>query len=66
VWGRNDPFFLPAGAEAFKRDNSGAEIHLLDAGHFALESEGPQIAKIILDFLSRKLPAPASAGRPAN
>jgi pimeloyl-ACP methyl ester carboxylesterase len=56
VWGKNDPFFLPAGAEAFKRDNSDAEIHLLDAGHFALESQGPEIASIIRDFLNRKLP----------
>ena len=37
VWGKNDPFFLPAGAQAFKRDNPQAEVHLLDAGHFALE-----------------------------
>jgi pimeloyl-ACP methyl ester carboxylesterase len=56
VWGKNDPFFLPAGAEAFKRDNPDAEIHLLDAGHFALESQGPEIAVIIRDFLARKLP----------
>lgn len=55
VWGRNDPFFLPAGAEAFKRDNADAEIHLLDAGHFALESEAPAIAKIVRDFLVRKV-----------
>jgi pimeloyl-ACP methyl ester carboxylesterase len=39
VWGKNDPFFLPAGAEAFRRDNPDAEIHLLDAGHFALKSQ---------------------------
>jgi pimeloyl-ACP methyl ester carboxylesterase len=56
VWGKNDPFFLPAGAQAFKRDNPDAEIHLLDAGHFALESRGPEIAAIIRDFLARKLP----------
>jgi pimeloyl-ACP methyl ester carboxylesterase len=55
VWGKNDPFFLPAGAAAFKRDNPNAEIHLLDAGHFALESQGPEIATIIRDFLGRKL-----------
>ena len=61
VWGKNDPFFLPAGAQAFRRDNPDAEIHLLDAGHFALESQGPEIAAIILDFLSRKLPTRASA-----
>lgn len=57
VWGKNDPFFLPAGAEAFMRDNPEAEIHLLDAGHFALESKGPEIAAIIRDFLARALPA---------
>lgn len=53
VWGKNDPFFLPAGADAFKCDNPNAEIHLLDAGHFALESQGPEIAKIVRDFLGR-------------
>lgn len=53
VWGKNDPFFLPAGAQAFRRDVPHAEIHLLDAGHFALESRGPEIAAIMRDFLSR-------------
>jgi pimeloyl-ACP methyl ester carboxylesterase len=53
VWGKNDPFFLPAGAQAFKRDNPQAEVHLLDAGHFALESRGSEIAVIIHDFLAR-------------
>jgi pimeloyl-ACP methyl ester carboxylesterase len=53
---KNDPFFLPAGAQAFKRDHPDAEIHLLEAGHFALESQGPEIAAIIRDFLERKLP----------
>lgn len=56
VWGQNDPFFLPTGAEAFKRDNPDAEVHLLDAGHFALESHGPEIVAIIRDFLACKLP----------
>jgi pimeloyl-ACP methyl ester carboxylesterase len=56
VWGKNDPFFLPAGAEAFKRDNPQAEVHLLDAGHFALETKAPEIATIIRDFLARALP----------
>ena len=56
VWGKNDPFFLPAGAQAFKRDHPDAEVHLLEAGHFALESQGPEIAAIIRDFLERKLP----------
>ena len=55
VWGKNDPFFLPPGAEAFKRDIPDAEIHLLDAGHFALESQGREIATIIRDFLGRNL-----------
>jgi pimeloyl-ACP methyl ester carboxylesterase len=61
VWGKNDPFFLPPGAHAFKRDIPDAEIHLLDAGHFALESQGPEIAAIIRDFLARTLPAQARA-----
>jgi pimeloyl-ACP methyl ester carboxylesterase len=55
VWGKNDPFFLPPGAEAFKRDIPDAEIHLLDAGHFALESQGPEVTTIIREFLGRKI-----------
>jgi len=55
VWGKNDPYFLPAGAEAFRRDNPDAEVHLLDTGHFALETHGTEIATIIRDFLPRKL-----------
>jgi pimeloyl-ACP methyl ester carboxylesterase len=55
AWGKNDPFFLPAGAEAYRRDNPDAEIHLLDTGHFALETHGPEIAALIRDFLARKL-----------
>jgi len=61
VWGKNDPFFIPAGAEAFRRDNPDAEIHLLDAGHFALESDATEIAAIIRDFLASKLPKQARA-----
>src|SRR6476619_2665794 len=53
VWGKNDPFFLPAGASAFTRYNPAAEVHLLYASHFALESRAPQIAVIIRDFLAR-------------
>lgn len=53
VWGRHDPFFLPAGAEAFRRDVPEAEIHLLDAGHFALESRGEEVAALVRDFLAR-------------
>jgi pimeloyl-ACP methyl ester carboxylesterase len=51
VWGRNDPFFLPRGAEAFKRDNPNAEIRFYDTGHFALETHAHEIASAIRDFL---------------
>jgi len=54
VWGKNDPFFLPPGAEAFKRDNPNAEVHFFDTGHFALETHHQQIAVAIREFLSRK------------
>ncbi|MFD1702779.1 alpha/beta fold hydrolase [Methylopila henanensis] len=53
VWGRNDAFFIPPGAEAYKRDLPKAEIHLLDAGHFALETHAAEIAARIRDFLQR-------------
>jgi pimeloyl-ACP methyl ester carboxylesterase len=53
VWGKNDPFFLPAGAEAFKRDIPGAEIPFFDTGHFALETHCAEIAAAIRDFLDR-------------
>jgi pimeloyl-ACP methyl ester carboxylesterase len=55
VWGKNDPFFLPNEAEAFKRDNPKAEVHFYDTGHFALETHGEQIASAIRDFLDRNL-----------
>jgi pimeloyl-ACP methyl ester carboxylesterase len=55
VWGKNDPFFLPAGAEAFKRDIPSAEVHFFDTGHFALETHCDEIAAIIRDFLSRSV-----------
>ena len=53
AWGRNDPFFLPAGAEAFKRDNPAAEVRFFDTGHFALETHAVDIAAAIRDFLVR-------------
>src|SRR5215468_9722045 len=53
VWGRNDPFFLPAGAEAFKRDNPDAEVRFYDTGHFALETHASQIAADIRRFLAK-------------
>jgi pimeloyl-ACP methyl ester carboxylesterase len=61
VWGKNDPFFLPPGAEAFKRDNPNAEVHFYDTGHFALETHYREIADAIREFLNRKLATQASA-----
>lgn len=55
TWGRHDPAFIPAGAEAYKRDLPEAEVHLLDAGHFALETRCEEIATLIRDFLGRIL-----------
>ncbi len=51
VWGKNDPFFLPAGAEAWKRDIPNADIRFYDTGHFALETHGPEIIPVIRAFL---------------
>jgi pimeloyl-ACP methyl ester carboxylesterase len=51
VWGKNDPFFLPPGAEAFKRDIPKAEVRFFDTGHFALETHAREIAESIRDFL---------------
>jgi pimeloyl-ACP methyl ester carboxylesterase len=53
VWGKNDPFFLPAGAEAFKRDIPDAVVRFFDTGHFALETHAAEIAAAIRDFLAR-------------
>ncbi|WP_313169997.1 alpha/beta fold hydrolase [Massilia oculi] len=55
IWGKNDPFFLPPGAEAFKRDNPKAEVRFLDTGHFAIETHGPEIAQAMRTFLDRHL-----------
>ena len=52
VWGKNDPFFLPVGAEAFKRDIPGARVRFFETGHFALETHANEIATAIRDFLS--------------
>jgi len=51
VWGKNDPFFLPAGAEAFKRDIPNATVRFFDTGHFALETHAAEIAAEIRRFL---------------
>lgn len=55
VWGQNDPFFLPAGAEAWKRDLPNAEIRFYDTGHFALETHGKEIIPAIRDFLEENM-----------
>ena len=56
VWGQNDVIFPAEGARPYLRDLPDAEFHLLDTGHFALEDKGDEIAKLMLDFLDRKLP----------
>jgi pimeloyl-ACP methyl ester carboxylesterase len=51
AWGKNDPFFIPAGAEAYRTDVPGAKVVLLDTGHFALEEEADQIARLTGELL---------------
>jgi pimeloyl-ACP methyl ester carboxylesterase len=51
MWGKNDPFFLPAGAEAFKRDIPTADVRFVDSGHFALETHATEIAAAIRGFV---------------
>ena len=51
TWGKNDPFFLPPGAEAFKRDIPDAQVMFFDTGHFALETHAAEIAQAIRAFL---------------
>jgi pimeloyl-ACP methyl ester carboxylesterase len=53
VWGKNDPFFLPAGAEAFKRDIPSAVVRFLDTGHFAVETHAAEIAAEIRKFMEK-------------
>lgn len=55
VWGKFDPAFIPPGAAAYRWDIADAEVHMLDTGHFALETHATQIAAYIRDFLGRKL-----------
>lgn len=54
VWGRYDPSFLPAEAEAYRRDLPHAEVHVLDAGHFALDEQPDEIAALIREFLKQQ------------
>jgi pimeloyl-ACP methyl ester carboxylesterase len=53
IWGKNDPFFVPAGAEAFRRDLPDAEIRFVESGHFALETHAADIGQAMRDFLGR-------------
>jgi pimeloyl-ACP methyl ester carboxylesterase len=53
IWGRNDPYFTPAGAHAYRRDTPNAEVVLLDTGHFALEEEVDTIADTVDAFLTK-------------
>ncbi|MDT5241271.1 MAG: hypothetical protein QOD97_3469 [Mycobacterium sp.] len=57
VWGKGDPIFGPDGARAFGKDAAEPEVHLLDGGHFLLESAGGQVADLIHDFLKRRITA---------
>ena len=54
TWGKNDPFFLPEGAQAYKKDIPHADVHFYDTGHFALETHVGDIARTIRDFFKRK------------
>ncbi len=55
AWGKNDQIFPPAGAEPYKRDLKTLEFHLLDAGHFALETNGDEIAELMRNFLDKNV-----------
>ena len=55
IWGKNDPFFIPAGAEAFRRDVPDAEVRFVDSGHFALETHAREIGAAMRDFLAKHL-----------
>ena len=52
IWGKHDPFFIPPGAEAFRRDNPNATVQFLDTGHFALETNVEDVANAMLKFLA--------------
>jgi pimeloyl-ACP methyl ester carboxylesterase len=53
IWGKHDPYFVPAGAQAFRRDNPNAVVQLLDTGHFALETHVEEIAVAVRQFLAQ-------------
>ena len=54
VWGKGDPAFIPAGATAYKKHAKNAEVHLIDAGHFALETARWEIADLCKAFLAKQ------------
>ncbi len=62
VWGKNDEIFPAAGAEPYQRDLNNLEYHLIDTGHFALETHGDAIAELMRDFIARHLNNPRVAG----
>lgn len=53
IWGRNDPFFIPPGAETFKRDVPSADVRFVDSGHFALETHAAEIGAAMREFLTK-------------
>lgn len=55
VWGRNDPFFIPPGAEAFKRDVPAADVRFVESGHFALETHAVEIGTAMREFLAKHI-----------
>jgi pimeloyl-ACP methyl ester carboxylesterase len=61
IWGKNDPFFIAPGAQAFLRDNPNATVQLLDTGHFALETHVEEIARTMREFLAKNVEASSKA-----
>ncbi len=61
MWGKNDQIFVADGAAAYKRDLPNAEVHMIDTGHFVLETHGNEVASLITDFLGRNIPVRKSA-----
>jgi len=61
IWGQHDPYFIPMGAEAFRRDNPNATVQFLDTGHFALETHLDEIATAMREFLAKSVGAARSA-----
>jgi pyruvate/2-oxoglutarate dehydrogenase complex dihydrolipoamide dehydrogenase (E3) component/pimeloyl-ACP methyl ester carboxylesterase len=55
IWGKHDPYFIPSGAEAFRRDNPNVTVQFLDTGHFALETHVDEIARATRQFLARSI-----------